>query len=293
MHPLFSRIAFLSLICFLIASNRVNAEPWPNDSRQQSTWVAPTPTWQRPNKWATPTPAWQRPNKWATPTPAWQRPNKWATPTPAWQRPNKWATPTSQMTYKVVRVIDGDTIVVDIDGEQLSLRYIGINTPETGENCGDQATIANKKIVEGKFVRLEKDVTDKDRYGRLLRYVYVGDIFVNSQLVRLGYAESKRYSPDTKHSFTFDQLENEAKAKNIGCHPYGAFEPNQTIAPTKPASPPANGVVCSCSSNSFNCPNFPTHDSAQQCFNYCKSQGRGDIHRLDKDNDNLACENNP
>ena len=89
-------------------------------------------------------------------------------------------------TYLVTKVIDGDTI--QIEGGQ-KVRYIGIDTPETvdptrPDGCfGKEASEKNKNLVLGKKVRLEKDVSLTDRYGRLLRYVYVDELFVNDALV--------------------------------------------------------------------------------------------------------------
>ena len=94
-------------------------------------------------------------------------------------------------TSIVSRIVDGDTIELGT-GERV--RYIGIDTPETVDprkevQCfGKEASAKNKELVEGKEVRLVKDVSDKDKYGRLLRYVYVGDVFVNEKLVSEGYA---------------------------------------------------------------------------------------------------------
>jgi len=85
----------------------------------------------------------------------------------------------------VVRVIDGDTFVLD-NGEKV--RLLGINAPEKGQRCYDEATNALKDLVEGKKVRLEKDKVDRDVYGRLLRYVFVDNTFVNAELLRQGYA---------------------------------------------------------------------------------------------------------
>src|SRR3989344_6996325 len=95
-----------------------------------------------------------------------------------------------EQLIKVTRVIDGDTI--EIEGGQ-KVRYIGIDTPETVDprslpQCfGKEAASKNRELVEGKKVRLEKDILDKDKYGRLLRYVYLPDsnsgIFINDYLV--------------------------------------------------------------------------------------------------------------
>lgn len=91
---------------------------------------------------------------------------------------------------KVVAVIDGDTIEIE-GGERV--RYIGIDTPETDECYGPEATQANKELVLGKEVILIRDVEDRDKYGRLLRYVIANGRFVNTELVRLGYAEPRSY----------------------------------------------------------------------------------------------------
>ena len=117
---------------------------------------------------------------------------------------------------KVVRVIDGDTI--EIAGGA-HVRYIGMDTPETYpkvEFYGPEAKSKNIELVEGKLVTLEKDVSETDKYGRLLRYVYVDGVFVNGELVRLGYAEAVSYPPDTRYQWQLEQLEKEAKAAKLG-----------------------------------------------------------------------------
>lgn len=138
-------------------------------------------------------------------------------------------TPTTTTTVegdsaRVTRVIDGDTIDVQIDGVGYRVRYIGVNTPESDEVCYRQATDANAALVNGKTVTLVKDVSETDVYGRLLRYVYVGNEFVNADLVRGGWAESVEYPPDTAHAAEFRQLEAAARQANVGCHPSGIFD---------------------------------------------------------------------
>lgn len=121
--------------------------------------------------------------------------------------------------YLVTRVIDGDTI--EIEGGQ-RIRYIGIDTPETVDpssptQCyGIEASNKNTELVENKYVRLEKDVSETDRYGRLLRYVWVGDVFVNESLVREGYAYSSSYPPDIKYQELFRSAESEARENGRG-----------------------------------------------------------------------------
>jgi micrococcal nuclease len=124
--------------------------------------------------------------------------------------------PATESQVKVVRVIDGDTI--EIAGGA-HVRYIGMDTPETYpkvEFYGPEAKAKNIELVEGKLVTLEKDVSDTDKYGRLLRYVYADGVFVNGELVRLGYAEAVSYPPDTRYQWQLEQLEKEAKAAKRG-----------------------------------------------------------------------------
>ena len=119
-------------------------------------------------------------------------------------------------TATVIQVTDGDTIVVE---GNYRVRYIGIDTPEirpTLEAYELEAWQVNRELVEGKEIRLECDVSETDRYGRLLRYVYVDDIFVNAELVRLGLAEAKSYPPDTKYQGYFEELEATARKAGLG-----------------------------------------------------------------------------
>jgi micrococcal nuclease len=114
---------------------------------------------------------------------------------------------------RVTQVIDGDTIVI-ADGSHV--RYIGMDTPEQGQPYYLQALQLNKELVSGKFVRLESDVSDKDKYGRLLRYVYVSGIFVNAEIVRHGYARAHAYPPDTKYQVYIQSMESEARNHKAG-----------------------------------------------------------------------------
>jgi micrococcal nuclease len=132
-------------------------------------------------------------------------------------------TPANGEVGTVVRVVDGDTIRVLIDGREEPVRYIGINTPERDEVCFQEATDANRALVEGRTVRLEKDRSERDRYDRLLRYVYIGDVFVNALLVQDGWAEVVRYEPDTREFDNFRNLEIAAASIGRGCHPTGIF----------------------------------------------------------------------
>ncbi len=118
--------------------------------------------------------------------------------------------PASGGMSKVVAVLDGDTIVIS-GGEKV--RYTGLNTPETNhpdklpEYCGREAFEANRRLVAGKTVRLEFDEHRRDKYGRLLAYVYVGNVFVNAELIRQGYAQVSTYKENQRHHEEFMRLQ--------------------------------------------------------------------------------------
>jgi len=121
--------------------------------------------------------------------------------------------------HKVLRVIDGDTIELE-NGERV--RYIGIDTPETKhpskpvEYYGREADSANRALVERKEVRLEFDVQERDQYGRLLAYVFVGDIFVNAWLVENGYAQVMTIPPNVRYAERFLELQQKAREEGKG-----------------------------------------------------------------------------
>lgn len=99
----------------------------------------------------------------------------------------------------VTKVVDGDTIDVDINGTITRIRLICVDTPERGKTNFSEATNFTKSLVLGKVVGLEKDISETDRYGRSLRYVYVDNVSVNLELIKYGLARPYRYKPDVKH----------------------------------------------------------------------------------------------
>lgn len=122
-------------------------------------------------------------------------------------------------TATVIRVVDGDTIVIDRGSGEERLRYIGIDAPESVkpespvEFLGAEAAAANEALVGGREVALEKDVSETDQYGRLLRYVWVREggewTMVNLELVRRGYAQVVSFPPDVRH---LDELRDAQRA---------------------------------------------------------------------------------
>ena len=127
-------------------------------------------------------------------------------------------------TGRVLRVVDGDTIQVEVGGVREKVRYIGVDTPETVkpgspvECFGKRASAANRALVAGERVRLEPDAEARDRYGRLLAYVYRerDGRFVNAELVRRGYAQPLRIAPNVAHAEQFAALARTARRRGLG-----------------------------------------------------------------------------
>ena len=136
----------------------------------------------------------------------------------------------------VVRVVDGDTVHVRVGQRIEKVRYIGVNTPEVhhprrGEEPGGrEASEVNRRLVHGKQVRLELDVQPRDRYGRLLAYVWAGHTMINAELVRLGYAQVMTVPPNVRHQEMFLQLQRDARQAGRGL--WGTTQADAALAST-------------------------------------------------------------
>jgi micrococcal nuclease len=219
---------------------------------------------------ATMTPSAAATATWSpSPTSSWT-PTPSPCPTPATtEQPPGTPSPSSA---RVVGIVDGDTIEVEVGGQIYGLRYIGIDSPEPGQPGWWEATEANRQLVEGQTVRLEKDVSDTDQYGRLLRYVYVADLLVNAELVRQGYASAVAYPPDVSRQDLLAQLEQEARREGRGLW---ASWPESTEGPS-----------WSCVGNLYNCGDFSSCEEVMSYWQACP----GDPSRLDGDHDGRPCE---
>jgi micrococcal nuclease len=201
---------------------------------------------------------------------------------------------------RLVRVLDGDTIEVELEGRAYRVRYIGVNTPERGQPFYAEATAANRALLEGKPLRLVRDVSETDRYGRLLRYVFAGEIFVNRALVEGGYAQALTVPPDVSCAEVFRAAEREARSAGRGLWGLPApaptptaprIGPTRTPAPTRAPTPapagnchPAYPTVCiPPPPPDLDCGDIPYR-------NFPVDHRYGDPHRFDGDQDGIGCE---
>ncbi len=130
-------------------------------------------------------------------------------------------------TDKVSEVIDGDTFKTT-DGE--TVRLLGINTPELTEPGADIAKSGLALLILGKDVCLKRDVTDRDDYGRILRYVFIDSLFINAELVIMGYAETRFFPPDTLYREKLENLEKIAVRNNRGLWAFAVFQRPDTAS---------------------------------------------------------------
>jgi micrococcal nuclease len=225
---------------------------------------------------------------------------------------NESSTPSiSKDTYSVVKVLDGDTIDVSIDGKTERLRLIGIDTPETVDprkpvQCfGIEASNKAKDMLAGKKVSLESDSTqgERDKYDRLLRYVFLEDgTNFNLMMIKEGYAHEYTFGVPYKYQSAFKQAQKDAEARNKGLWDSEACEKKPT--PTPAIAPTPIKLIPKQEETSSQC-----HPSYSGCLNpnasdYDCSGGKGDgpyytgavqvigpdVFRLDRDGDGWACE---
>ena len=155
----------------------------------------------------------------------------------AWTPPPGLAPTGRTEAATVVRVVDGDTIIVRLGGRDERVRYIGMDTPESVkpgspvEPFGKEAAAENRRLVAGRTVTLERDVSDRDQYGRLLRHVWLPPdqapggqwLLVGLELVRLGYAQAYTYPPDVKYADLILAAQRAAREAGLGL--WGSPEP--------------------------------------------------------------------
>ena len=129
--------------------------------------------------------------------------------------------------YNVVRVVDGDTFVIDYNGKNEKVRLIGIDTPESvhpneekNTEFGEAVSNYSKKMLTGKKVQIEFDVEQRDKYGRLLAYAYVDGQMYNKVLLEKGYAKLATYPPNVKYVDEFTKIQKKARENKTGMWAY-------------------------------------------------------------------------
>jgi micrococcal nuclease len=132
-------------------------------------------------------------------------------------------------TERVTEVIDGDTFKTETGA---TVRLLGINAPEMNNAGGDIAKNMLACLLRGDRVRLQRDITDKDDYGRLLRYVFASGKLVNAELVRMGCAEVRFYPPDTLYAAEMRELEKTAIRNRRGLWAFPVFQVSDTTDTT-------------------------------------------------------------
>lgn len=140
-----------------------------------------------------------------------------------------------QGPYSVVRVVDGDTIVINMDGKDEKVRLIGIDTPESvhpdktkNVPYGKIASEFTKKLLEEQKIWLEYDVQSHDKYGRILGYVYLDDKMVNKTLLQEGHAKIATFPPNVKYEAEFKKLQETAREEEKGLWASNPLKSNET-----------------------------------------------------------------
>jgi micrococcal nuclease len=211
--------------------------------------------------------------------------------------------------FSIIKVVDGDTLNIDMDEKSQTIRLIGLNTPETVDprkpvECfGKEASKKATELLSGKKVRIEKDDSqgDYDKYQRLLAYVFLEDgTNFNKWMIENGYGYEYTYDLPYKYQQEFKSAQEQAKSQKRGLWADNVCEPEKSVQITTPTSKPVTAPVQAqpksgkyiCSSNIYNCTDFSTHGEAQEVFESCGGVSN-DVHGLDRDKDGLACETLP
>lgn len=196
---------------------------------------------------------------------------------------------------KVTRVVDGDTIHVSINGKDETVRMVLVDTPETKkpntpvQPFGPEASAFTKEQLTGKEVLLEKDVTERDRYGRLLFYVWLGDKMFNETLIEKGLARVAVFQPDVKYVEHFRELQKKAQQARLGIWSIEDYATDKGY----------DAEVAS--SKSSSAPNSSSSKNNEVYYKNCsavRAAGKAPLHRedpgyrkgLDGDGDGDACE---
>lgn len=220
---------------------------------------------------------------------------------------NEQGDPSEKSEVQVLRMVDGDTAEVMYKGKKEKVRFIGCNTPETKhptkgiEKYGKEAYAYSKKRLEGQTVHLEFDVEQRDKYGRLLPYVWLGEEMFNRTLIKEGYAQVMTIQPNVRYADEFVMLQKEARENNRGLWGSENEQPKTPANPPtgKPAPAPKAEEISKPKtiSNLKYDPHGPDRDCGdfstyQEAYDFFIAAGgpEKDPHRLDREGDGIPCE---
>lgn len=142
-------------------------------------------------------------------------------------RPEQERSRQGPVTGEVIDVHDGDTLTIRIGTDRERVRLIGVEAPGLDQApWGMEAFLALRRLVTGKSVRLETDITERDAQKRLLAYVYTREVFVNLEMIRLGHALSVAIAPNVAHLDLYEKAEDEARGAGRGI-----WSPKQPLNP--------------------------------------------------------------
>jgi micrococcal nuclease len=242
----------------------------------------------------------------AAPTPSPTSVQPAATPATTPPQPSAPIDDKKLIDAKVTRVVDGDTLEVTINGKKETVRMILVDTPETKkpntpvQPFGPEASAFTKESLEGKDIKLEKDVSERDQYKRLLYYVYIGDIMFNETLLEKGLARVAVFPPDVKYVDQFRDIQKKAQEAKLGIWSIENYATEKGYDESKaPAEKPKEFETHKPAAPAVKPKETPAASSVH--YNNCtevKKAGKAPIHRgepgysskLDRDNDGIACE---
>ncbi|MGD6817447.1 thermonuclease family protein [Metabacillus sp. 113a] len=198
---------------------------------------------------------------------------------------------------KVISVTDGDTIKVELEnGLSEKVRLILVDTPESRgkyegnpQPFGKESSDFTRKHLEGKDVELEPWVEERDRYGRMLAYIWIDGKLFNEQLLENGLARVAVYPPNTKYLDSFERTEEQAQQDNKNIWSLEDYASENGFEEKREAEIPDSGTreVFDPNGEDRDCGDFKSHEEAQAFF---EAAGPGDPHRLDRDGDGFACD---
>ena len=205
----------------------------------------------------------------------------------------------SRQQATLVKVIDGDTISVSINGKNEVVRVIGIDTPEivdpriAVECFGKEASeMAMSTLNDNKIVLLESDPTqgDRDKYQRYLRYVWIenGELDFGKFMIDSGYAQEYTYNLPYKYQNEYKQGELEARLAKKGLWADDACVSSVLMSPTTKQQPSVNT-----NGEDKDCSDFATQEEAQAYFESKGGSPSNNVDRLDADHDGIACKSLP